>query len=234
MSRRVGADEGYALWAPSYDQTLNPVLAREERHIAPLLPDVTQSAVLDLACGTGRWLQKLRAHGARLAVGVDCSPAMLRVANAKLPLRGQLTRADCLHLPFRASIFDFAICSFALSHIPDLQRVTSELARTMRPNSDVFVTDLHDEAYVCGWRTSFRDEQSPVEIEALPRTAEEIERAFHAKGFERLRQTPLYFDEAEQPIFEQARKGRAYEDACRTPAILFCHFRLASSKTSMD
>jgi ubiquinone/menaquinone biosynthesis C-methylase UbiE len=229
MTGWVGVEEGYRRWAPTYDRTINPLLAREERHIAPLLPAVTQSNVLDLACGTGRWLQELRARGAHLAVGVDCSPAMLQIANAKPAIRGQLTRADCVRLPFCASVFDFAICSFALSHIPDLQGMTCELARIVKPNAEVFVTDLHSEAYARGWRTSFRDERSVVEIETLPRAAEEITDIFHAEGFECLTYVPLYFDKSEQPIFERARKSYAFEDACRIPAILFCHFRLRSA-----
>jgi ubiquinone/menaquinone biosynthesis C-methylase UbiE len=230
----VGSEEGYRRWAPTYDQTLNPLLSREERHITPLLPSLAQSRVLDLACGTGRWLQEFLARGAPLAVGVDCSPAMLRVANAKPAIRGQLARADCLQLPFGESVFDLAICSFALSHIADLRGVAAELARLMKPNSDVFVTDLHSEAYTRGWRTRFRDEQNVLEIETLPRTVEEIAHTFQAEGFECLMQTALHFDEPEKPIFEQARKGHAFEDARRTPAILFCHFRLARTETSRE
>ena len=231
MSSPVGVEEGYKRWAPTYDQTINPILAREKRHITPLLPALTQRNVLDLACGTGRWLQELRARGAAMAVGVDCSSAMLRIANAKPAIRGQLTRADCLRLPFRASVFDFAICSFAIGHIRDLRGMAYEFARIMKANSDVFVTDLHTEAYARGWRTSFRDERSVVEIETRPRTAEQIADIFKAEGFECLTYAPLYFDRSEQPVFEQARKARAFEDACRTPAILFCHFRLRSAPT---
>lgn len=234
MNTRVASEEGYRRWAPTYDHTLNPLLSREERHITPLLPSLTHSRVLDLACGTGRWLQELLARGATLAVGVDCSPAMLRVANTKPAIRGQLTRADCLQLPFCESVFDFAICSFALSHIADLRGVAAELARLMKPNSEVFVTDLHSEAYTRGWRTRFRDEQNVLEIETLPRTAEEIAHTFQAEGFECLMQTGLHFDEAEQPIFEQARKGPEFEAARETPAILFCHFRLASTEVSRE
>ena len=232
MNASVGVEEGYRRWAPTYDQTLNPLLSREKRHVTLLLPDLAHKNVLDVACGTGRWLEELRSRGASLAVGVDRSPAMLRFANAKPAIRGQLARADCLQLPFRESVFDFAICSFAVSHVANLYGMAGELARLMKPDSDVFVTDLHSEAYAQGWRTSFRDERDIVEIEALPRAAEEIARTFHAQGFKCLMQTALYFDEPEQPIFEQARKGHVFEDVRRTPAILFCHFRLACTETS--
>ena len=222
---QVGIEEGYERWAPAYDHTINPVLALEERHIMPLLGNIEERAVLDLACGTGRWLQKLVAQGAGVGVGIDSSAAMLCVANVKPALRGRLTRADCLQLPFRGASFDFAICSFALSHILQLKDAVAELARLMKPNADVFVTDLHAEAYAQGWRTSFRDKREVLEIEALARTVVEVVEAFQAAGFECVEHTPLYFGEAEKPLFERTGKAHLFSAACRIPAILFCHFR---------
>ena len=81
--RRVSAAEGYKLWAPAYDRDPNPLLALEERQLTPLLPDLKQKAVIDVACGTGRWLEKLMDRGARSGFGVDLSRAMLAVARTK-------------------------------------------------------------------------------------------------------------------------------------------------------
>jgi malonyl-CoA O-methyltransferase len=222
---QLGIEEGYARWAPTYDHTINPVLALEERHITPLLTSSEQGAVLDLACGTGRWLQKLLSRGARLGTGVDCSAAMLAVANTKHALKGRLAAADCLRLPFRASVFDFAICSFAFGHIVNLKAAFFELVRVMKPDSDVFVTDLHPEACARGWRTRFRDERCVVEIEASPHTDREIVENSHVAGLERLEQKSLYFGEQERPLFEQAGKADLFDQARQIPAILFCHFR---------
>ena len=222
---QVGIEEGYERWAPAYDHTINPVLALEERHIIPLLGTLEERTVLDLACGTGRWLQKLVDRGAGVGVGIDSSAAMLRVANAKRTLRGRLTKADCLQLPFHGAVFDFAICSFALSHILQLKAAAAELARVLKPNADVFVTDLHAQAYAHGWRTSFRDKREVLEIEALPRTVVEIAETFQAAGFECVEYAPLYFGEAERSFFERTGKAASFSDACRIPAILFCHFR---------
>jgi malonyl-CoA O-methyltransferase len=226
ISTQVGIEEGYERWALTYDRMINPLIALEERHVTPLISTLPGGAVLDLACGTGRWLQKLVGRGASLGVGVDFSTAMLRVANTKPGLGGRLTRADWLRLPFRESIFDFSISSFALSHIVHLKAAVSELARLMKPNSDVFVTDLHAEAYARGWRTNFRDKRGIVEIEASPHTAESIAEAFSAAGFQCLANTPLYFGEAERPLFEKAGKTDFFGTARQIPAILFCHFRL--------
>jgi ubiquinone/menaquinone biosynthesis C-methylase UbiE len=225
----VGPREGYERWAATYDQFPNPLLAREERYLMPLLPDITGKHVLDVACGTGRWLQKLLERGARSGVGIDYSTAMLRVANRKAAIRGQLARADCLKLPFRASVFDFAVCSFALSHIQDLKQMARELARVMKPNAVVFVSDLHPEAYARGWRTAFRDGGGACQIETLPPTAEEVVRAFYSGGFECLTHVALCLGEAERPILAKAGK-RDLLELFRVPAVLSCQFALMRSK----
>lgn len=221
----VSVAEGYERWAPSYDRTPNPLLAREERYLVPLLPDLHDKHVLDLACGTGRWLERLLARGAHLGVGVDFSIAMLGIARRKVTLTGRLARADCLRLPFRTSVFDLAVCSFALSHIQDLQPMVRELARVMKPDSDVFVSDLHPEAYARGWRTGFRDGPGSCQIETLPRTAEEIVSVFHSAGFECLTHLPLCLGEPEQPMFAEAGKGHWFAERVQLPAVLVCRFR---------
>lgn len=226
----ISAAEGYERWAPTYDQVPNPLLAREERYLLPLLAELRDKPILDLACGTGRWLEKLVAKGGDLAVGVDRSEAMLRVAGKKSTLRGRLTRAVCENLPFRSASFDLAICSFAVGHIRDLASMVRELARVVRPAGDVFVSDLHSEAYGRGWRVGFRDKDASVQIETQPRTAEEIVRTFYAYGFECLGYLPLCLGRSEQPIFARAGKAHTFADACNLPAILICHFKRVAHK----
>jgi ubiquinone/menaquinone biosynthesis C-methylase UbiE len=229
----VSVEEGYERWAPTYDDTPNPLLNLEERKLAALLPDMTGKRFLDLGCGTGRWLQKLSAQSAGLGVGVDFSMAMLGVARGKAALRGRLARADCLRLPFRASVFSLVICSFALGHIRRLEAMLHELARVAIAGADVFVTDLHPETYARGWRTGFRDSRSAIQIETSPRSAEEIVRAFYSAGFECLTHVPLCLGEPEKAIFAQAGKSHLFTRACQVPAVLVCHFRLRSAEARL-
>jgi ubiquinone/menaquinone biosynthesis C-methylase UbiE len=228
----VSVTEGYQRWAPTYDQAPNPLLNLEARKLATLLPSLSGKRVLDLACGTGRWLERISAGGADLAIGVDLSAAMLRVAREKPALMGRLAQADCLHLPFRSAVFDLVVCSFALSHIPALRAMVSELARVARAGADVFVSDLHPEAYARGWRTGFRDSRGPIHIDTLPRTAEEIIRVFHSGRFECLTHIPLCFGQPEKPTFAQAGKSHLFKYACQVPAVLMFHLRLTPERRS--
>jgi ubiquinone/menaquinone biosynthesis C-methylase UbiE len=225
LSQLVSADEGYERWARTYDHVPNPLLAREERYLLPLLAGLRGKPVLDLACGTGRWLEKLAANGGTGSIGIDRSKAMLQVANEKRAIHGRLSQAACENLPFRSAAFDLAICSFALGHIRELRSMVRELARVVRPRGNVFVSDLHSEAFSRGWRVGFRDEQRAIQIEMQPWTAEEIVRTFYANGFECLTYVPLCLGRAEQPIFAQAGKAHLFADACKVPAILICHLK---------
>ena len=224
----AGVRDGYERWAPTYDEFPNPLLAREERHVLPLLPVLRNRSVLDVACGTGRWLACLMAGDARLAVGVDLSSAMLRVAGEKKDLFGKMVQGDCLRLPFRTSTFDFLICSFALGHMQDLRSVAKECSRVMKPGADMFVTDLHPEAYAKGWRTGFRDQRSAVHVQTVPHSAEDILRAFHAASCACVTHVGLCLGEAEQSIFAKAGRQQLFQTACRVPAILFCHLKQVS------
>lgn len=218
------AAEGYSRWAPTYDHAPNPLLACEERHLLPLLPDLGNKRVLDLACGTGRWLTKLMARGAESGVGIDCSTAMLQVARRKRAIAHALVGGACEILPFPRAAFDLAICSFALGHIGDLRGTVLELARVTKAGAEVIVSDLHPEGYARGWRVGFRDETISVQIETMPRRAEEIVREFCSNGFECKTCKSLWLGDPEEPLFACAGKSESFMEACRTPAVLICHF----------
>jgi ubiquinone/menaquinone biosynthesis C-methylase UbiE len=220
----LSVTEGYERWAATYDSFPNPLLAREERHVVPLLGDLTGKTILDLACGTGRWLEILLRRGAA-GVGIDCSTSMLGTARQKYAIASRLAQASCEMLPFRAESFDFAVCSFALGHIRKLACFVRELGCVMRPGADVFLTDLHPDAYAQGWRVGFRDRDVSFRIDMLPRAAEQIAAGFSAGGFAVVSHESLWLGDAERPIFVRAGKTQAFAKACQLPAILACRFR---------
>lgn len=216
--------EGYERWAPTYDHAPNPLLAREERYLLPLLAGLRKKRILDLGCGTGRWLHKL-VPNIQSGVGVDRSGGMLRVARTKCTIAGRLARAKCESLPFHAGVFDLVVCSFTLGHVHDLGLLVRELARVTKSGADLFITDLHPDAYRQGWRVGFRDEHTAAHITVLPRTATEIIEPFYGSGFRCLEQVPLWLGQQEQPIFARAGKSDSFVRACQVPAILALHLR---------
>jgi len=150
---------------------------------------------------------------------------MLRVAGTKSAISGRLGEADCESLPFSNAAFDLAICSFALGHIGDLVSVARELARVTKTGADVFVSDLHPDAYARGWRVGFRDGSTAVQIEMRSRPVKDIVQTFCANGFECRTDVSLRLGEPERPLFVQAGKSDSFADACQLPAVLVCQFR---------
>ena len=234
--QRVSVQEGYKLWAATYDGDPNPLLALEERELVPRLTGLRGKNVLDAGCGTGRWLRRLVSSGARTVTGVDSSAAMLEQASGRLlnchaGLRrtGQvapcLVRADCLALPIRSRSADLILCSFAIGHIRSLRALAGELSRVARPGADVVLTDLHPQAQSRGWRVGFRCEGAAIEIEACLHAQEEIRQAFESCGFRLMERHDLKIGEPERPIFARAGKERMFEEACALPAVLFCRFQ---------
>jgi SAM-dependent methyltransferase len=95
--------------------------------------------VLDLGCGTGRFLLPLAAAGSDV-VGADRSPEMLGVLRAKPGAeRLRIVRADCEALPFRRA-FDAVVFSHFL-HLVKLEPLARELCRALRPGGHVVVVD---------------------------------------------------------------------------------------------
>ncbi len=99
--------------------------------------------ILDVATGTGEQAKAFARRGAEV-VGVDLSPAMLRVARRTGPLANlTFQEADATALPFPDASFDVASVSFALHEMPASvrERVVREIARVTRPGGTVAVVD---------------------------------------------------------------------------------------------
>ena len=224
-ARRLSVEEAYQLWAANYDHDPNPLLALEERTMAPLLPNLNGKDVVDVACGTGRWLAKSLSLGARSAVGADFSHAMLKVATEKRSMSGHLLRCDFNALPLRSEVADVVICSFAIGHIGDVSPLACELARVARRGADVFVTDLHPEGYASGWRTGFRHGNESIEIASFLHSAEDVRAAFASQHLEVAQFLDARLGDPERAIFARAGMPHLFEGACRVPAVLICHFR---------
>lgn len=227
--RPVSASEGYQLWAPTYDLDPNPLLAAEERAVSPMLCRVAGMRVLDVACGTGRWLERVVRAGATAAAGVDLSRAMLEVARSKPCLPGRLVRGDGLLLPFRNEAADFVICSFALSHIERLHLIAREIARVARRDGEIWVSDLHPEARAAGWITGFHHEGGSANIVTYDHSSGEICNDFGAEGLSIIEWQDVRLGEHERAVFQRAGRSRLYDCVRTTPAIYVARFGRESS-----
>jgi SAM-dependent methyltransferase len=135
-----------ALYLDSVEDLLTPALsALEAAAIAALLDLGPGDRVLDAACGHGRHLAHLAAHGVRVC-GLDRSGDYLRRAAAGASGEGRrepsLVRGDVRALPLRTGSFDAAYSwysSLFMFDEPANEACLAELGRVVRPGGRLLV-----------------------------------------------------------------------------------------------
>lgn len=212
----VTALEGHRVWAESYDDGPNPVLALERRELAGLLGRVEGLRAVDIACGTGYWAAHLASCGANVH-GIDFCAEMLMRAPARLSGRLVVGRAE--ELPFPGGSTDLVVCAFAIGYVADPVRAFREIARIGAHGASVVVSDIHPEAIARGWTRSFRAGGSLYEMEHFAHTLHGIYRAAGAAGLVCEKEYHLRFGEPERPIFEQAGKAAQFAVCRDVPAV---------------
>lgn len=143
----------YQRWASTYPPIAhNPLMRVEEKAMVARWPAVAGKRVLDLACGSGRYVRRLTDGGAAQVVALDfCGPMLEQVSG------GDRVRADMTRLPFIDGAFDVVICALALGHAADLQALAAQIARVLRPGGTLLYSDFHPDASRAGLTRSFRD-----------------------------------------------------------------------------
>ena len=216
-------------WAQVYDEQPNPLLTLEQRFLSRMLPDVGGLDVLDVGCGTGRWLQLLAPHRPASLVGVDTSSQMLHRASSKLGTTSTLYLGSCVALPIQNAAADLVLASFVLSYMESVETFARELHRVMRPGATVFLADMHpDTAISCNWKRSFKANKTEEHLQTSNYFLQEIIDTFQACGFELLARIEPCFDSSEKAIFEQNGKLDSYESAANLPVIYILQLRKKS------
>ncbi len=203
----LSSADAYARWAASYQPYAhNLFMQAEQDAVLALMPDLTGRVVLDLACGTGRYSHLAAERGARLTLGLDSSPAMLR-ASAQ-PMR-VLAHAEALPLP--AAAVDVVICALALGHLPSPAPALAEIGRVLRAGGTALVSDFHPFAFLSGARRTFTAADGAVyAVEHYPHLYSDYHRAGQSAG--------LVIDAVTEVVLPDADTGRRLRPAL--PAVL--------------
>jgi SAM-dependent methyltransferase len=105
--------------------------------------------VLEVGCGVGAQTEILLRRYPELAItGIDFSARQLSAARSRLqdlPLSAQrveLLRMDAANMGFAPARFDAAFLCWILEHVPDPERVLSEVRRVLKPGARVYATEV--------------------------------------------------------------------------------------------
>jgi demethylmenaquinone methyltransferase/2-methoxy-6-polyprenyl-1,4-benzoquinol methylase len=138
--------EYYARRAPEYERIYRkPERQNDLRMLETVVTAaVAGRSVLELACGTGFWTERLAA-AARQLTAIDSSPETLEIARHKAcpPGRVAFQEADCFHLGDLRGTFDAGLAMFWWSHIPraGLRSFLEHFNSPLAPGAWVFFAD---------------------------------------------------------------------------------------------
>lgn len=148
MSDPVVAE--YAKAAQHYDEKWAFYVDSTTRETLKRLPMTPIARVLDVGCGTGELLMRLRAKypDAWLA-GLDPVPEMLDVARDKLSGKEDLRIGYADSLPWPSASFDVVASCNMFHYISHPVEALREMARVIRPGGALVLTDWCDDYLAC-------------------------------------------------------------------------------------
>ena len=212
-------------WAEVYDTQPNPLLRLEQRTLPPLMPSIKGLDVLDIGCGTGRWMKHFERLAPSSLTGTDVSGAMLKRARVALAPTTVLHLSDSTTVPVADASTDLVLASFVLSYLADLELFAEECVRILRPGGHILLSDMHPvTAAERNWVRSFRVGGKRVELSTNPLSTTEIIAAFRSRGFQLLTLNEPSFAEPERHLFEQTDKLAEYHELNSVPAIYLMKF----------
>jgi ubiquinone/menaquinone biosynthesis C-methylase UbiE len=112
-----------------------------DRPIFEILGDIKGKQVLDIGCGNGYLLLKIRQSGA-IATGIDNSSEMIMQAKERFESRLCVATAD--FLPIKTNVYYAAICSLTINNFPSAditKRAFQEAFRILKPRG-LFIISL--------------------------------------------------------------------------------------------
>jgi SAM-dependent methyltransferase len=148
--------------------------------------DLAGRRVLDIGCGTGRFLAQL-AEVAK-AWGVDASPEMLEVARERAHGAG-LKLGSAEELPFKDGWFERATM-WLVAHLVDRRRAFAEAYRVLTPDGRFAVATFDPSYFEEFWLNKVFPSMEAVDRKRFP-TADELESQLMGAGFAEARLTRL-------------------------------------------
>lgn len=102
----------------------------------------SEARILDVGCGTGRWLRRYGSIGYR-ATGVDATPGMLLLAR-QLGTAVPLIAGEAHRLPFTDAAFDCVSDITVVQHIPHSLQPSAlgEMLRVLKPGGRLILLEL--------------------------------------------------------------------------------------------
>jgi ubiquinone/menaquinone biosynthesis C-methylase UbiE len=134
---------GYDQWAASYDDS-DPSTWLDEPFLLEHLKPFPACRILDMGCGTGRYLRRLTPSTYRIT-GIDRSRNMLSRARQTIGNRKDisLVHASVTCLPFHPHSFDRIMSGLVIDHVVSAEQFFMHLSDVLVPGGRAVVAAVH-------------------------------------------------------------------------------------------
>lgn len=140
----------YAKVAGRYDEKWAFYVEATTRETMRRLPMTPTARVLDVGCGTGELLRRLRAkYPDAVLAGLDPVAEMLAVARDKLSGKDDLRIGYADALPWNGGSFDVVVSCNMFHYISHPLDALREMSRVLRPGGTIVLTDWCDDYIAC-------------------------------------------------------------------------------------
>ncbi len=133
--------EEYQYSAKIYDPILFPFIRPIRNKVISLVKKYQYKSILDVCCGTGDQLKLLKEQGFE-GIGIDLSPAMLRIAE-KGEHAADCIEQDATQMHYENAKFDLVMTAFSLhekSHA-SARKIVEEMFRVTSKDGDILIVD---------------------------------------------------------------------------------------------
>jgi len=140
----------YARAAEHYDEKWAFYVEATTRETLRRLPMTSGARLLDVGCGTGELMRRLRAkYPHAVLAGLDPVAEMLAVARDKLSGNEDLRTGYADALPWGAGAFDVVVSCNMFHYISHPVEALREMGRVLRPGGSLVLTDWCDDYLAC-------------------------------------------------------------------------------------
>jgi putative AdoMet-dependent methyltransferase len=147
--QQIGTDYADIHEVEKYDERMGAFrdVNTENREMLDMLQLPAGATVLEIGCGTGRFVRAASAAGLQ-ATAIDVSSIMLAYVQDKAQREGlnaiTTQQAGFLTLDFPAGSFDAVVSGAALHHLPDAWKMVAlhHIARVLKPHGQFILRDV--------------------------------------------------------------------------------------------
>lgn len=175
--------EAYDAWSSTYDADANLTRDLDALVTRKLLSGTRCKAVVELGCGTGKNTALLARLGKEV-LALDFSPSMIERAQRKVRAPNVTFRVADLSKPWPThdGHAQLLCCNLVLEHIKDLGPIFAQAKRSLAPQGDFLIVELHPFRQYFGGQAQFTHASKTTLIPAFTHHASEFVKAARAHG----------------------------------------------------